>query len=116
MLKRLFSKQAQPSVPEVDVATFAANHAAGDADQIVDVREPNEWASGHLPGATLIPLGVLASRARELDRTRPIVVVCRSGNRSKTATSYLLENGFRDVTNLSGGVNAWTKAGHQLVR
>jgi rhodanese-related sulfurtransferase len=114
VLNRLFG--AKPAVPEIDVATLAADRAAGTDVQLVDVREPNEWDAGHMPGAVLIPLGDLAVRARELDPARPVVVVCRSGNRSATATAFLLQSGFRDVKNLVGGMIAWARAGHQVIR
>ena len=114
MLNRLLG--AKPAIPEIDVATLAGDQAAGKDIQIVDVRESNEWAAGHLPGAVVIPLGEIAHRARELDQTRPVVVVCRSGNRSATATAFLLRSGFRDVKNLIGGTVAWAKAGHPVVR
>ena len=103
-------------MPEIDVATLAGDRAAGKDVQIVDVREPNEWAAGHLPGAVLIPLAQLAHRAHELDPERPVVVVCRSGNRSATATALLLRSGFRDVKNLVGGTIAWAQAGQRVVR
>jgi rhodanese-related sulfurtransferase len=107
---------AKPSVPEIDAATLAGDRAVGEDIQIVDVREPNEWAAGHLPGAVLIPLGELARRAGELDPARPVVVVCRSGNRSATATDLLRRGGFRDVKNLGGGMTAWARAGYPVVR
>jgi sulfur dioxygenase len=80
-----------------------------DRVQIVDVREPAEFsgALGHLHGAQLIPLGELAARADALDRTRPIVVVCRSGARSAQATVLLRKAGFERLANLSGGMLRW---------
>lgn len=114
MLNRLFS--ARPTVPEIDVAGLAAARAAGADLQIVDVREPDEWAAGHMPGAVLIPLGQLAQRAGELDPARPVVMVCRSGNRSGTATKLLLQGGFTDVKNLVGGMIAWADARQPVTR
>ena len=77
--------------------------------QVVDVREPDEFNGplGHVPGATLIPLGTLSNRAAELDRSRPIVVACRSGARSAQATLMLGKAGFDRVANLSGGMLRW---------
>ncbi|MGH8686366.1 MAG: MBL fold metallo-hydrolase [Burkholderiales bacterium] len=77
--------------------------------QIVDVREVDEFngAMGHIDGARLIPLGVLAQRAGELDREIPIVTVCRSGARSAQATVLLKKAGFERVANLSGGMLRW---------
>ncbi len=78
---------------------------------ILDVREPDEWNAGHIPGATLIPLGELASRVDELPRDQQIVVVCRSGNRSQAGRDILLDAGFQEVTSMSGGMNDWTSQG-----
>jgi rhodanese-related sulfurtransferase len=78
---------------------------------ILDVREPDEWAAGHIPGATLIPLGELASRLSELPQDQQIVVVCRSGNRSATGRDILLDAGFQQVTSMGGGMNSWISQG-----
>lgn len=77
--------------------------------QIVDVREPDEFngALGHVPGARLIPLGVLNSQCSGLSKERPIVTVCRSGARSAQATVLLGKAGFEKVANLSGGMLRW---------
>jgi rhodanese-related sulfurtransferase len=114
MLSRLFGKK--PEVPETDVAALVRDRAAGKDLQIIDVREPDEYAAGHMPGARLIPLGQLPARTGELDPAKPIVVVCRSGNRSATATEFLLHSGFQDVRNLVGGMIAWAEAGQPVVR
>lgn len=114
MLNRLL--HAKPAVPAIDVATLAVVRASGADVQIVNGRGPNEWNAGHLPGAVLIPLGELANRARELDPARPTVVVCRSGNRSGVAVTFLGQRGFRDVKNFIGGTVAWAKAEQPLVR
>ena len=82
---------------------------------VLDVREPDEWAAGHIPGATLIPLGQLASRLAELPQDQQIVVVCRSGNRSATGRDLLLDAGFADVTSMGGGMNAWASQGLAMV-
>ncbi len=78
---------------------------------VVDVRSANEWSDGHLPGATHIPLGYLIDRLDEIPAGKPVVVQCRSGGRSSIAASILERAGFRDVTNLAGGLNAWTASG-----
>jgi sulfur dioxygenase len=82
------------------------------AVQIVDVREPAEFsgALGHIEGARLIPLGTLLEGAGELDREKPIVMVCRSGARSAQATVLLQRAGFAKVANLSGGMLRWRAA------
>ena len=81
---------------------------------VVDVRSATEWSEGHVPGALHIPLGYLADRASEIPAGKPVVVQCQSGGRSSIAASILERAGFRDVTNLTGGLSAWTAAGLPL--
>lgn len=82
---------------------------------ILDVREPEEWNESHIPGATLIPLGELASRVNEVPKDRQVVVVCRSGNRSQQGRDILLAAGFEQVTSMAGGIKQWTAAGFETV-
>jgi rhodanese-related sulfurtransferase len=82
---------------------------------VLDVRQPEEWVEGHIPGATLIPLGELASRVSEVPQGQEIVVVCRSGNRSQQGRDVLLSAGFEQVTSMAGGVNQWGAAGYDIV-
>ncbi len=84
-----------------------------DAVQVVDVREADEFhgALGHIDGARLIPLGTLAGRVDEIDRTRPVVTVCRSGTRSAQAAVLLAKAGFEQVANLAGGMLRWRAEG-----
>lgn len=79
---------------------------------VLDVREAEEFKGGHLLNAKHIPLGKLRERIGELERYRdkPLVVVCRSGQRSATACALLGREGFAQVYNLAGGVMAWQKA------
>jgi rhodanese-related sulfurtransferase len=79
---------------------------------ILDVRQPDEWAAGHIPDATLIPLGELASRVNEVPKDRQVVVVCRSGNRSAQGRDILLGAGHPSVTSMAGGMNDWAAAGY----
>jgi rhodanese-related sulfurtransferase len=92
----------------------AAGAALRDGALALDVREPEEWAAGHMNGSVWIPLGELQARAGELPRDRPLVVVCRSGSRSRYAADALVAAGW-DASNLSGGLHAWTAAGMPLV-
>lgn len=78
---------------------------------LLDVREDSEWAAGHVPGATHIPLGQLASRVAELPSDQTILVICRSGNRSQEGRDILLAAGVAPVTSVDGGVKAWRDAG-----
>jgi rhodanese-related sulfurtransferase len=79
---------------------------------VLDIRENDEYKSGHVLNAIHIPLGKLKGRTGELLKyqDRPIVVVCRSGNRSATACAILGKQGFAQAHNLAGGVVAWQKA------
>ncbi|MBN2392585.1 MAG: rhodanese-like domain-containing protein [Anaerolineae bacterium] len=82
------------------------------AISIIDVREPDEFATGRIPGATLIPLGELAGRADEVPTDVPVVMVCRSGNRSSQAVQILQKAGFTNIHNMTGGMIAWSEAGY----
>ncbi len=116
------------TVPDVDphwaplTFTFAgiweiqpqALHELKEPVQVIDVRQPDEYtgALGHIAGAKLVPLGELARRAAELDRTRPAVMVCRSGARSAQATVLLQRAGFTQVANMTGGMLRWRSEGY----
>jgi rhodanese-related sulfurtransferase len=80
---------------------------------VLDVREPSEWADGHISRAKHIPMGQLKSRLSELEKFKgkPIVAVCRSGNRSGSACGMLKKAGFENLHNLAGGMIAWEQAG-----
>lgn len=80
---------------------------------LVDVREPAEYRDGHVPGAVNIPMGQLNARLGEIDRDRPVHVVCASGNRSSAMTDLLTTNGF-DAINVAGGTSAWLRAGRPI--
>jgi len=74
---------------------------------LVDVRQPEEYKAGHIPGATLIPLGELETRQGELDRSKKIITYCRSGHRSMAAAIALCGLGFEGVQHLDGGILNW---------
>jgi adenylyltransferase/sulfurtransferase len=84
--------------------------------QLVDVRTREEWSSGRIDGAVLIPLGELETRMGELDRARTVVVYCASGSRSARAAEALTKAGFQGVVNLAGGIAAWTADGGKAPR
>lgn len=84
-----------------------------DQAKVVDVREPDEFASGHLPDAINIPLSQLTERHQELESYKefPLLVYCASGGRSSRACGSLGKHGFKNLHNLQGGVTAWQQAG-----
>lgn len=79
---------------------------------VVDVREDNEFKQGHILGAVHVPLGFLDKRINDLEqyKDRPVIVSCRSGQRSARAASVLKKHGFESVYNLEGGLQAWQNA------
>ncbi len=83
---------------------------------IIDVREPAEFVGplGHIRGATLVPLGELAARAKDLPKDKPVVAVCRAGSRSAHATAILQKAGIADVANLPGGMLRWRAEGRAV--
>ncbi|MBW9207631.1 rhodanese-like domain-containing protein [Mumia sp. zg.B53] len=100
------------TIPTVDVAGVPDPLPAGLV--VVDVREDDEWASGHVDGALHIPLSDLAARIDEVPAEGQVLVYCRSGGRSARATAFLQQRGV-DAVNLAGGVIAWHQAGRRLV-
>jgi rhodanese-related sulfurtransferase len=107
------------------IREISATDAAEAAKQnprtlILDVREPAEWAEGHIPGALLVPRGMLEAKAdleyanrepRLADRAQPIVVQCASGGRSAMAADVLQSMGFTNVRSMAGGIAAWKEKG-----
>jgi rhodanese-related sulfurtransferase len=82
--------------------------------QLIDVRQPGEYKSGHVPAATNIPLTHLTDRVSELDPDRRTAVICAGGYRSSAATSILARLGFKNLFNVVGGTSAWINAGYEV--
>jgi len=99
-------------VREIDVDELAA-HLAGGA-RLVDVREPDEYAAGHVPGAVLVPLGTVPDHVDAFTGDGPTYVICRSGARSMRAAEYVAEHGVEAV-NVAGGTMAWIASGRDTV-
>jgi rhodanese-related sulfurtransferase len=102
-------------------ATEAAEAAKRDPQTLIlDVREPAEWSEGHIPGALLVPRGMLEAKAdleyanreaRLADRSQAIIVQCASGGRSALAADVLQAMGFTNVRSMAGGIAAWKEKG-----
>lgn len=96
----------------MELISISPAQAIGDIDAgrvtVVDVREPDEYAAGHVPGALLLPLGQVPARAADVlpDKAAPIFVYCRTGRRSEAAGRQLLAMGYQNVKNL-GGILSW---------
>jgi rhodanese-related sulfurtransferase len=99
-------------VPEIDIDEAARRHAAG--TPVIDVREPDEYVDGHVPGAPLIPLGTVADRVGEFPSSGEVLIICKVGGRSGKAAQYLRTQGV-DAVNIAGGTMAWIDAGHPVV-
>ena len=76
---------------------------------LLDVREPWEFETCHIEGSQLLPMGEIASRAGELDSAKEVVVICHHGGRSMQVAMFLEKQGFSEVINLAGGVDAWAR-------
>lgn len=81
-----------------------------DQVQLVDVREPDEWHAGRIPGARWIRMDELGDRLDELDADRPVVTMCRAGGRGGKMAEFLTDRGYQ-AANLEGGIQAWADAG-----
>lgn len=107
----------QPPVPSIlprEVA--AATDPAVTPDPatrplIVDVREPDEFAKARIDGVVLMPISQFVARHGELPKDRPLLMLCAAGSRSTSATMYLLQAGWTDVRNVTGGMMGWQAAG-----
>ena len=94
-----------------------AGRVAHEPDLVVlDVREPAEWADGHMPGARHIPMRQVSERLAEIPRDRPVALTCAGGTRSSLVASLLLSRGFTDLVNVWGGMNGWAQAGLPVAR
>jgi rhodanese-related sulfurtransferase len=107
---------AAPRVPTIDVTQLRARLAGDPKPFLLDVREPWEYDAGHVPEATLIPLGELQQRVAEVPRNRPVLAICHSGQRSLAAAAYLLRLGYPEVSNVDGGTAAWIERGYPIAR
>ncbi len=96
------------------ISISQAYQAYQDGALVLDVRTQEEWDVLRIPETTLIPLEQLPDRVEELPKNQEIVVICRSGNRSQVGRDILLEAGFKKVTSVNGGVNAWATAGYPV--
>lgn len=100
-------------MPQVDLRTFAAARAAGAT--VIDVREPFEYATGHVPGARPVPMRRLPELLDELVRAAPVYLLCSSGVRSGTAAETLVRVGI-EAYSVAGGTNAWAAEGRPVAR
>lgn len=105
-----------PFLPEDEISVSRARELtdAGDA-WLLDVREPFEWEAGHAPGAHHIPLGELGERQHEFPEDQQLLIICRSGARSRRVTDALIEANY-PAANVAGGMSAWHAEGGPVLR
>ena len=102
----MFGRNAIPEVSAAEVASDAI---------LIDVREPEEWAAGHVDGSTHLPMMEIPGRIGEIPHDGDVVIVCRSGHRSANVVLYLMNQGWDNLRNLEGGLHEWAAAGRALV-
>ena len=99
-------------VPEIDVAELARLRAEG-STTLIDVREPDEYETAHVPGAVLVPLATVPDRLDEVPSEGPVYVICAKGGRSLRAAEFYRSQGL-DAINVAGGTTAWVEAGEPV--
>ena len=98
-----------PQIPSV-----TASQVDPDA-YLLDVREPDEWAAGHAPGAHHLPMNEIPARMAEVPTDVEVVVVCRAGGRSGQVVNYLTNQGWDNLRNLDGGMQSWAAGGKEMI-
>ncbi len=109
-----FSRRPTGGASFTDIEPHEALRRAKKGELLIDVRQPSELSALRVAKAVNVPLGDLAGHVASLEADRPIMLVCRSGNRSRRAAKVLAGQGFTDVSNVRGGLMAWARAGLPL--
>lgn len=108
--------EAKGETEQTDAEAVHGSLDSGESVIVVDVREPAEWEEGHIPGAKLIPRGLLEYKAADElpEKDERIVVHCAVGGRGALAAKSLKDMGYTNVANMDGGVNAWWEKGYEI--
>jgi rhodanese-related sulfurtransferase len=102
------STYEKDGIKQIDTESLKALLSERDTKQVVlDVREPEEYISGHIPGVPLVPMHTIPNLLDGFDKNKEYVFVCRSGNRSQNVSLFMKEQGFNNVLNYDGGMLAW---------
>lgn len=112
-------KTPTKSAESLDVNNLSADLSVQDVSQLlndgtiylIDVREQDEWNAGHVAGAQLLPMSEIGNRLSEIPTDKPVIVMCRSGNRSSSVAQLLRDSGLSNIHNMTGGILAWQNAG-----
>lgn len=103
--------EASVEAPSIAPAELSARRASGTAPVVIDVRTPEEFATGHIPGALNIPFDQIAKRIAEVDAPHGVALYCMVGPRARKGEKALLAGGYRSVFHLEGGLAAWQAEG-----
>jgi len=103
-------------IKEIDSSELQQRLAGGGDLLLLDIRSEAELAQGVLPGAEFLPMHLIPLRMTEFPKDKEIVLYCRSGARSYHACSFLVQQGFSNVTNLRGGIIGWARGGYEIAR
>ncbi len=104
-----FTERGDPVISEISATELADRISRGDDFDLIDVREPAEWAIARIEGARLVPLSTIRHASETWDRSREVVLYCKAGVRSMNAAEQLVEKGFHRVTSVAGGITSWTR-------
>ena len=107
----LAESEAPPEAPSIAPSELSARRASGTAPVVIDVRTPDEYAAGHIPGALNIPFDQVADRISEVDAPHGVALYCMVGPRARKGEIALLSAGYTPVLHLEGGFAAWQAAG-----
>jgi rhodanese-related sulfurtransferase len=107
-------KEKSMNVKSMDVLALKDKFENHDDFVLVDVREVNEWETGHIPGAKFMPLSEFQEYYQSLDKNAEIILQCRSGKRSMSAALFLADQGYTNLSNLEGGILAWQEEGFDI--
>ncbi len=105
-----------PEAPSIAPSELSARRASGEAPVVIDVRTPEEYAAGHIPGALNIPFDQVAQRISEVEAPHGVALYCMVGPRARKGESTLLSAGYTSVLHLEGGLAAWEAAGFPVER
>ena len=109
------TEEARARITEVSPAEVADMRARGEDVVYLDVREPNEWNMGRIPGAVFLPRGQIESKIEELiPRDRRVVIYCARANRSALAADTMQQMGYADVSSMSGGFQQWAQEEREI--
>jgi len=101
-------------IKTIEVTDYPDQYADTDYT-LIDVREADEYAAGHIPGTTNLPLSELEARHSEIPTDKPVLLVCQKGGRSMMAAQFLQTTGnYDDIVNLDGGTGDWQSAGNEI--